>query len=165
MGWRPLWPYRGYRRHVEEDTFGKLLYGAGRPTGESMISFTTRFQAELTKYEVHEAAPLPGKTRVRLLLRKSNLSQQQKIMFHTWAGETPDSHDDVIAAMHRLDDPRWNTTSNNVPAGKTFHTVDPYLSWEEEEVDWPPDYDTEKPPPSSLSWPDPAPTEVYEETW
>ena len=66
--------YRGYRRHVEEDTFGKLLYGAGRPTGESMISFTTRFQAELTKFEVQEAAPLPEKTRVRLLLRKRNLS-------------------------------------------------------------------------------------------
>ena len=40
----------------------------------------------------------------------------------------------------------------------------PYPSWEEE-VDWSPDFDTEKPTPSSLSWPDPAPAEVYEDTW
>ena len=122
-----------------------------------MISFTTRYQAEVVKYEAQERAQLPEKTKVRLLLRKSNLSQQQRLMLHTWAGETPDSYDHVLAVLHRLDDPRWSSTTTTgnpgASSGKTFLATDSYPSWTEE-VGWSPDGETYQP--CSQMWDDPV---------
>ena len=141
--------YSGYQQVVNEDTFSRLMYGPSRPPNEDFVSYTTKFVAEATRYEAMEKAPLPERTKIRLILRRASLSVIQKQMIQTWMGDEPESFSKLITMLHRLSDPRCSTSG---PSSSASAAASSKVFQVEERVEepWYPDWD-----------PDPSPEPVY----
>ena len=103
--------YRGFEKVKKEKTFEEALFGKTRPMAQTFIEFTCMFQTEIQEYEKDGKMKLTEKLKVRLLLRRANLSETQRDKVETWAAGKTDDLAVLIECLCRLDDPRYRKTS------------------------------------------------------
>jgi len=70
--------YKGYLRKLPTDSFLKAVRATERTKGENFISYISRYDNDMNKYEKSDVVRIPGKMDMRFLLVFANLDFNQK---------------------------------------------------------------------------------------